>query len=294
VVTLEPCSHIGRTAPCTDVIRSAGIARVVYANPDPHDVAAGGGAELGRLGLDVESGVLADATQAGLGPWLSGVSGHRPYVTWKYAATLDGRTAAADGTSQWITGDAARRDVHRERFAADAVIAGVGTVLADDPQLTVRDWPASRQPLRVVVDSDARTPVDARVLDAAAPTAVAVAADANSDRVNALRDAGADVISTPRLDGRVDLVALLSELRARETYIALLEGGATLAASFLRAGVVDRVIGYHAPLLLGAGAPILPDIGVTTLAGARRLALDEVVAIGDDVRIVARVAAGSS
>jgi diaminohydroxyphosphoribosylaminopyrimidine deaminase/5-amino-6-(5-phosphoribosylamino)uracil reductase len=289
VVTLEPCTHTGRTRPCTDAIIAAGIARVVYALDDPHPAAAGGAQRLRAAGIDVETGVLTDAAAQVLGSWLFAAGNGRPHITWKYAATLDGRTAAIDGTSRWITGDAARIDVHRERARVDAVIVGIGTVLLDDPALTVRDWPTTRQPLRVVVDSAARTPTTAAVLDQAAPTLVAVGADAGEERLAALQAGGADVVRLAGPDGRVDLTALLTALYERDVCIALLEGGATLAASFVRERLVDRVLGYHAPVLLGSGAPLIGDVGVSTLAGARKLQLDEVSRLGDDVRMVSRV-----
>jgi diaminohydroxyphosphoribosylaminopyrimidine deaminase / 5-amino-6-(5-phosphoribosylamino)uracil reductase len=289
VVTLEPCAHTGRTQPCTEAIIAAGIARVVYAFDDPHPAAAGGAERLRAAGIEVETGVLTDAAAQVLGSWLFAIGNGRPHLTWKYAATLDGRTAAVDGTSRWITGDAARIDVHHERAMVDAVIVGVGTVLIDDPSLTVRDWPTTRQPLRVVVDSAARTPATAAVLDAAASTLVAVGADAGAEQVAALQERGADVIRLARPDGRVDLVALLGALYQREVCLTMLEGGPTLAASFVRDRLVDRVLGYHALALLGAGVPLIGDFGVSTLAGARRLALDEVSRLGDDVRMVSRV-----
>lgn len=287
VVTLEPCRHTGRTGPCTAAIAAAGIARVVYAVTDPHDEAVGGAEELRRAGIDAEGGVLAGEATRTLQPWLVAVERHRPHVTWKYAATLDGRTAAADGTSRWITGEAARADVHRERALVDAVVVGIGTVLADDPALTVRAWPTARQPARVVVDSEARTPPTARLLDGAAPTVIAVASDADPDRIGALRAAGADVVPIVRADRGLDLAAVLAALYEREIRIVLVEGGATLAGSFIRGGLVDRVIGFHAPMVLGAGAPVVGDLGRTTLADAGRLELDEVTRIGDDVKVVA-------
>ncbi|HET6816014.1 MAG TPA: bifunctional diaminohydroxyphosphoribosylaminopyrimidine deaminase/5-amino-6-(5-phosphoribosylamino)uracil reductase RibD [Mycobacteriales bacterium] len=285
VVTLEPCRHVGRTGPCTDAIAAAGVRRVVFAVGDPHGDAAGGAEVLRAQGVDVESGLLADEAQATLGPWLTAVRRRRPHVTWKYAATLDGRTAAPDGTSRWITGAEARRDVHRLRAASDAVVVGIGTVLADDPQLTVRDVPTVRQPLRVVVDGSARTPLSARILDDTAPTLVAVGTDAQAERVKALRSAGADVLELPRRDARVDLGALLAELFAREALLLLLEGGATLAGSFVRSRLVDRVVGYHAPALLGAGPPVLGAAGVTTIGEAVRLDVQDVTQVGVDVRI---------
>jgi diaminohydroxyphosphoribosylaminopyrimidine deaminase/5-amino-6-(5-phosphoribosylamino)uracil reductase len=287
VVTLEPCRHTGRTGPCTDAIAAAGVRRVVYALGDPHAPAAGGAADLAARGVEVEGGVLADEAEPDLLPWLTAVRRQRPHVTWKYAATLDGRTAAGDGTSRWITGREARRDVHRLRAMSDAVLVGIGIVLADDPQLTVRDWPTERQPLRVVVDGHARTPMSARVLDDSAPTLVAVAADADPERIKALRERGCEVVELGRLDERIDLGALLAALFEREALRLLVEGGATLAASFVRRRLVDTVVGYHAPALLGAGPPVLGDAGVTTIERALRLAVTDVVRIGDDVRITA-------
>jgi diaminohydroxyphosphoribosylaminopyrimidine deaminase/5-amino-6-(5-phosphoribosylamino)uracil reductase len=288
VVTLEPCCHTGRTQRCTDVIQAAGVARVVYALTDPHEIAAGGGAQLRAAGVDVEAGLLAAEAATVVGRWRQAMAEHRPHVTWKYAATLDGRSAAADGTSQWITGEHARRDVHRERYEADAVIAGIGTILADDPQLTVRHWPASRQPIRVVVDSDARTPLTARVLDDTAPTIVVVAEDADSARCAALAAAGADVLSVSRRDGRVHLGEMLEALFQRNLAIAYLEGGSILAASLLRDGRVDRVVGYYAPKMVGAGVPVVGDFGVATLTGAAQFVLDDVAVLGADIRVDAR------
>jgi diaminohydroxyphosphoribosylaminopyrimidine deaminase/5-amino-6-(5-phosphoribosylamino)uracil reductase len=289
IATLEPCAHRGRTGPCVDAIVEAGVRRVVYAVADPHPVAAGGAVQLRAAGVDVEAGVLETEARPDLEPWLVGVVRDRPFVTWKYAGSLDGRSAAADGTSRWITGPEARRDVHRLRAMADAVIAGIGTVLTDDASLTVRDWPATRQPLRVVVDSDARTPLQARVLDGTAPTLVAVRADADEARLQLLRDTPAEVVELPGGATGIDLAALLRALREREVIQLLLEGGATLAGSFVRAGLVDRVIGYHAPALLGDGPQVLTSIGVDTIDAAIRLTLDDVTQLGADVRLIARL-----
>jgi diaminohydroxyphosphoribosylaminopyrimidine deaminase/5-amino-6-(5-phosphoribosylamino)uracil reductase len=293
VTTLEPCRHTGRTGPCTERILAAGVARVVYAVGDPSEDAAGGGDVLRAGGVDVEAGLLATEAAADLEPWLVAVRRRRPHLTWKFAATLDGRTAAADGTSRWITGPESRRDVHRLRLLADAVVVGIGTVLADDTQLTVRDWPCERQPLRVVVDGKARTPLSARILDDAATTLIAVGDDADPLRVKALRDK-AEVVELPRRDGRVDLAALLAALHQREQLRLLLEGGATLAGSFVRERLVDRVVGYYAPALLGAGPPVLHDAGITSIASAVRLDVRDVTTIGSDVRLTADLARASA
>ena len=266
VVTLEPCAHTGRTGPCTSALIDAGVRRVVFAVADD-DEGAGGAAVLAAAGVDVESGVCAQEAARGNEAWLHGVRTGRPFVTWKYAATLDGRSAAPDGTSRWITGPEARRDVHRLRAQSQAVMVGVGTVLADDPQLTVRDADGP-QPLRVVLDADGRTPASARIRDDAAPTLVLTAAD------------------VPRgPDGGLDLDAVLKHLFAADIRSVLLEGGPTLAGAFLRAGLVDKVIGYLAPALLGDGPAALTATGIRSIADIRRLRLDDVTRLGDDLRI---------
>lgn len=291
VVSLEPCSHTGRTGPCTQALLAAGITRVVYAVADPDPVAAGGADVLRAAGVEVLGGVRAAEAARGNEAWLFAQRSRRPFLTWKYAASLDGQVAAADGTSQWITSGAARADVHRLRAQADAVLAGIGTVLADDPALTARprQRPPQRQPLRVVADSRARTPRTASVLTDEAPTLVAVAADAPADRVAGIRRRGTEVAVLPRDDTGIDPAALLTALFDRGICSVLLEGGPTLAGSFARAGLVDRVIGYLAPVLLGSGRwPALRGALADTIAAAPRLRLDEVTRMGPDVRLTAR------
>jgi len=289
VVTLEPCRHTGRTGPCTSAVLDAGVARVVTACTDPTTEAGGGATLLREAGVDVETGVLAD--EVALGPleaWLTSRRLGRPFVTWKYAATLDGRSAAADGSSRWITGDLARADVHRQRSEADAVVAGVGTVLADDPLLDARPVGGAAgpvQPLRVVVDSSGRTPLSARALAGPAPAVVAMRAG------DAVRDPGYPrTLALPTgPDGHVDLRALLDRLGTEHDVVSvLLEGGPTLAGAFVAAGLVDRVVGYVAPVLLGDGPSALVGAGVGTISAAHRLRLDEVVRVGDDVRLTLR------
>jgi diaminohydroxyphosphoribosylaminopyrimidine deaminase / 5-amino-6-(5-phosphoribosylamino)uracil reductase len=266
VVTLEPCAHTGRTGPCADALIAAGVARVVIAVPEPTQLAGGGAAQLRAAGVEVELGVEQQAAEEGaLGAWLTGVREHRPFVVWKAAGTLDGRVAAADGSSRWVTGPEARAAVHRLRATCDAVVVGSGTALTDDPQLTVRDAElppthpaAARQPLRVVLDRRGRLPGTARVLDDAAPTLVSAAAG-------------------PR--------ELLDELFARDVRRVLLEGGPTLAASFLREQLVDEAVVHLAPKLLGAGAPLVGDLGITGIGDALTLSVTGLTRLGGDVEI---------
>jgi diaminohydroxyphosphoribosylaminopyrimidine deaminase/5-amino-6-(5-phosphoribosylamino)uracil reductase len=295
VVTLEPCNHTGRTGPCVQALLAAGIARVVVAVRDPNPVASGGVAALTDAGIEVGTGLLAEAAERVNEAWLTYVRHGRPFLTWKYAASLDGRTAAADGSSRWITGPDARADVHRLRAESDAVLVGSGTVLADDPHLGVRKHTSDRHPVRVVLDSNARTPTTARLLDDTAPTWILVAEDAVAgENAAALRKAGAEVLAVPRAlhgDG-LDLARALGVLHERAIVSVLLEGGARVAGSFLAERLVDRVVGYVAPVLIGGGGlATLTGPGAPTLDAALRLRLDEITPIGADVRLVARPAA---
>ena len=290
VVTLEPCNHTGRTGPCAHALIAAGISRVVYAVADPNLTATGGAATLRAAGIDVEGGLLEEEAARGNEAWLTSVRLGRPFVLWKYGATLDGRIAAADGTSRWITSAEARADVHRLRAEADAVVVGSGTLHADDPHLAIRGAEGGAQdgvvqPLRVVVDTDATTKPGARVLDAAAPTLIAIAEDATAGHLEGC----VDVIRLPRAAGGrgLDIGALLAALDRRAVRSVLLEGGPTLAGAFAAIGAVDKVVGYIAPVLLGAGRAALGDFGVTTIGQALRLSLAETTRIGPDLRVTA-------
>lgn len=271
-VTLEPCAHTGRTGPCADALVTAGVARVVHAQADPDPKAAGGAEVLRRAGVSVEGGLLAEDATALNERWARTVALGRPLVTWKFAATLDGRSAADDGTSQWITGEDARADVHVLRASRDAVLAGTGTVLVDDPRLTARPATGAGMPLGSL---PARQPL--RV-------------------VMGLRD----VPPSARLHTEPGEVLHLRTREPLEVLDALwhkgirdvwLEGGPTVAAAFLAAGLVDDIYAYIAPALLGSGASAVGDLGVTSMAYIKRLETVDVRSIGGDVRIHARVPA---
>ncbi len=266
VVTLEPCNHTGRTGPCAEALVAAGVARVVFAQADASRVATGGADRLRAAGVDVAAGLLADRARTLNREWTFAVERGRPFVTWKLATTLDGRSAADDGTSRWVSSPASRADTHRLRAECDAILVGTGTVLDDDPQLTVRDaadrpLAHDQQPLRVVIGLRA-LPRERRVLDGAAQTLV-------------LRTR--------------DPAEVLAELRARDRQHVLVEGGPTVAAAFLRAGLVDEVVAYVAPVLLGSGVPAVADLGIGTIAEALRLDVRDVTTIGTlpdaDVRL---------
>ena len=259
VVTLEPCNHFGRTPPCVDALLAAGVSEVVHAVADPNPVASGGAARLTEAGVHVRKGVLAEDVAGGpLREWLHKQRTGRPHVTWKFATSVDGRSAAADGSSQWITGEAARADVHRRRAAADAIVVGTGTIFFDDPTLTARlpdGGIAERQPLRVVV-GEREISSEARVLN-----------DDSRTMVIRTRDP-LEVIQA--LSDRIDVIV---------------EGGPTLAGAFLRAGVIDRILAYVAPILLGGPIAAVDDVGVLSIAHAQRWRFDGMERIGPDMRL---------
>lgn len=288
VVTLEPCNHFGRTGPCAAALAEAGLGAVVYSLPDPGADSAGGADTLRRAGVRVLGGVLEAEGRELLRPWLErratdrAATPRRPFVTVKWAQTLDGRAAAADGSSQWITGPEARADVHRRRAQADAILVGTGTLYADDPALTARDpdgallVPWNEQPVPVVL-GHRRIPKGARVLSHPA-----------------LQDPNG--ITAPILLTGDDLAADLQTLRRAGVKRLFVEGGPTVASAFLRAGLVDEVLVYVAPALLGGPRLAIGDLGIDSMPGITRLRVSQTLALGDDLLYIAapvRDAAGS-
>lgn len=254
VVTLEPCNHTGRTGPCARALVDAGVRRVVIAQRDSNPVAVGGADTLRAAGVEVETGVLADEARQLNRVWTFAVEHARPFVTWKLATTLDGRSAAADGTSRWVSSPAARLDTHRLRALCDTMLVGTNTVVVDDPHLTVRDshgTPLASQPLRAVM-GERDLPPHSRILD--------------------------DAAETVQLRTR-DPETALKDLFARDRQHVFLEGGPTLAAAFLTAGLVDEVVAYVAPMLLGAGLSAVGDLGLTTVTDALHLPVTDVTVL---------------
>lgn len=293
-VTLEPCAHHGRTPPCCDALVNAGIRRVVVALGDPFPQVAGEGLRrLRAAGIQVDVGLGAgEARELNIG-FLSRVQRGRPFVRMKIAGSLDGRTALEDGRSQWITGPDARADGHRWRRRAGAVLTGVGTVLADDPRLDVREVPTPRQPLRVIVDSRLRTPPGARIL-APPGEVLLVSADATAPAAAALRAAGAAVIALPAHSDdavpRVDLGALLLELARRGVNELHVEAGPAINGALLQSGLVDELLLYLAPMLIGPGRPLAALNALPALAAAPRFEFVDCTAVGPDLRLRARAA----
>jgi diaminohydroxyphosphoribosylaminopyrimidine deaminase/5-amino-6-(5-phosphoribosylamino)uracil reductase len=290
-VTLEPCCHHGRTPPCTDALIAAGVKRVVIAMEDSNPQVAGNGVQaLAAAGIDVTTGVLA-AQAASINPgFIRRMQAGRPFVRCKLAMSLDGRTAMASGESRWITGAAARRDVHRLRARASAILSGIDTVLADDPSLNVRlDGEAVLQPLRVVLDSRLRLPPGARLLGLPGKTLV-LTGSADADRTTALTEAGAEVVRLP-LDGeRLDLTRVLQYLGERKLNELHVETGPVLSGALLQSGLVDELVIYVAAHLLGDAARGLFTLpGVETMDQRIELNIMDIRAVGDDWRITATV-----
>ena len=289
-VTLEPCSHYGLTPPCVEALVAAGVARVVAAMEDPNPLVAGQGLErLRSAGIETACGLMAaEAAELNVG-FVARMTRGRPWLRLKIAASLDGKTALNNGRSQWLTGAAARVDGHRWRARACAILTGIGTVRDDDPRLSVRDVVTDRQPLKVVVDSRLELPLSAQLLTGGA--VLVAAAQADGEKIEALRRAGAEVLVLPNPRGKVDLAALMRALAGRGINEIHAEAGAKLNGSLLREGLVDELLLYLAPMLLGDaargmfGLPELAD-----LAGRQSLDITDLCRVGADIRILARLA----
>lgn len=288
-LTLEPCSHHGRTPPCADALIKAGVVRLVVAMEDPNPLVSGrGNAKLRDAGIEVQTGLMAADSEALNIGFIARMSRGRPWVSIKIAASLDGKTALNNGASQWITSEAARRDGHRLRARSCAIMTGIGSVLADNPRLTVRHLETTRQPLRVVVDSRLEIPVDARLLRGAGE--LVFTATASEGTIGALHEVGARVIVLPDQNDNVDLDAMMRKLADFELNEVLVEAGWRLNGALINAGLVDELVIYLAPCLIGdaaRGMLKLPELA--DLQGKRVLSIEDMRRVGPDVRITARL-----
>lgn len=288
-VTLEPCSHFGRTPPCANALLQAGIKRVVAAMVDPNPLVAGKGlALLAEQGVETSSGLMAaEARELNIG-FVSRMERGRPWLRLKLASSLDGKTALLNGESKWITGEAARTDVHRWRARSCAMLTGIGTVLADDPEMNVRYVESPRQPQRIVIDSRLRVPSGARII---APGTLVVCGEADMSRADALRERGAEVLALPSERGSVDLAALLPVLAQRQYNEVMVEAGARLAGAWLQRGLVDELLLYQAPVLMGDQARGLVDWpALTSMQQKQALQLRDMRMVGQDIRMILRPA----
>ncbi len=290
-VTLEPCSHHGRTPPCTDAIISAGLAEVHASILDPNPRVQGAGLRrLRDAGLVVGTGEGADEAEELAASHAKFITTGMPLITAKFAMSLDGKIATRSGDSKWITSEASRSYVHELRARSDAIMVGIGTVLADDPQLTARDLdgaPLPRQPLRVIVDSRGRIPHDASLLHQPGQTLVATSAE-GADRSSCIESSSVKLVSLPGDKGLVDLAALMSQLGRREITSLIVEGGATLLGSLFDSGLVDRVVGFVAPVIIGGDSAPSPvgGFGIGRVSRALRLTNVRVRHFGDDVAVI--------
>lgn len=293
-VTLEPCNHTGRTGPCSQALIAAGVSEVVYAMADPHKTASGGIATLAAAGIRVRGPLLETQARALNQGFIKRCETGLPYVTVKLAMSLDGRTAMASGESQWITGPAARADVQRLRAASSAVVTGIGSVLKDNPAMTVREHQldldnaaevAKRQPLRVIVDSQLRTPPSAQIVQLDGNLLIGTACAVTA--FNQDFPAGVELLSLPDKGGRVDLAGLLKALAARECNEVLVEAGPILSGAFLQLGLVDKLVIYMAGKLLGSSAQPLMNLPIDRMAEAKKLVIEDIRALGSDWRITA-------
>lgn len=288
--TLEPCDHFGRTPPCTEAILAAGVARVFAGSEDPNPLVDGRGVRrLRRLGMPVWTGVLVAETDALNRPFFKAMRSGLPWVTLKAAVSLDGKLATASGDSRWVTGEAARAEVHRLRNEVDAILVGAGTVRTDDPALTTRlPEGGGRDALRVVLDSALRLPPDRRLfnLESTARTLVVHVDGQGGERAGALAATGADLLAVPGQPGRVDLEAMLRALLRRDVLHVLVEGGPTVFSAFIRAGLADALVLHLAPKLVGGdGTSWLGPLGLDRMAGARPVRVESVRPLGEDLEV---------
>lgn len=297
-VNLEPCNHLGLTGPCTEAIVDAGVKRVVIGMVDPNPRVNGRGVRaLRKKGIEVVTGVMTEACEDLNSAFSQYILNGRPEITLKSAVTLDGRVAGRDGDSRWVTGEKARAYGHRLRNEHDVIMVGVGTVIADDPLLTCRHPKHGRDPWRVVVDSRLRTPPTARVVQAVtgspSPTLIYTTEKAPKNRIVALRQSGAEVVVVASDGKRVSISALLADLAARGRLSVLLEGGPRLAGSLWQQGVIDRLVTFVAPKMLGDSRALPPvDGGARKMADAMPLERLTIKRLGDDVMIAGRVSGG--
>lgn len=287
-VTLEPCCHHGKTPPCTDAVLRSGVKRVIAAMLDPNPLVAGKGAAcLREAGIEVHVGLLEPEAKELNKAYIKRITTGMPYVLWKSAMTLDGKTATQTGDSRWISGEPARQEVQRLRMKYDADMVGIGTVLADDPELVVHGYPGAPNPVRVVVDAKASIPLNALVLDSRAKTIVAVGQDVPESKVEDLKATGAEVVAVPSSEGWINLPALMTELGNQGINSVLLEGGGELVASMLRDGLIDKGLIFIAPKIVGgrdAKTPVEGD-GVNLMSEALEVSKPKIRNFKDDVAL---------
>ena len=287
-VTLEPCCHHGKTPPCTDAIIKSGIRRVFAAMEDPNPLVAGNGIrQLREAGIEVQVGLLETKARQLNEGFIKRMTTGLPFVLWKTAMTLDGKIATKTGDSRWVTGEQARKEVHRLRNWSDAVMVGIGTILADDPELTVRGIRGSKNPTRIIIDSHARTPADAHALSKDAPTIIATLRNIPEDMMDALSTAGAKILRIPDSNGRIDLRNLMGELGKMEINNIILECGGELAASMLEEKLIDRGLIFIAPKIIGgekAKTPVEGE-GIELMAQALNVTKPKIRRFGDDLAL---------
>ena len=284
-VTLEPCTHYGRTPPCTDAIIKAGVKSVVIATLDPNPLVSGKGVEkLRSHGIEVQVGVLEDQAREINEDFFVYISQKRPYITLKFAQSIDGKTALRDGQSKWITSEKSRQLAHSFRKEATAILVGINTVLRDDPLLTARYVPTERQPIRIILDPRLRIPLSARVVKDRSAKTIVITSSEEGDKIKALENEGVEVLLAPSEKGSLDLKEVLRQLYFKEVMHLLVEGGAITSTSFIRNGLFDRVLVFMAPFFIGEGKT-LESIGLESIEGSPRLRLRRAEIIEDDLFI---------